>query len=55
MLEPLGIGHYVAEADLLAAPSRSVRSFAPPNWEKLQAVKRRYHPNDVFHHYLGLG
>jgi FAD/FMN-containing dehydrogenase len=51
---PLGIGHYVAEADLAAGPSRSIRSFAAPNWQRLQDLKRKHDPADLFHTYLGL-
>ena len=50
-LKPFTIGHYVGEADLLADRSRVERSFAPPNWERLQAVKRRFDPQGVFHSY----
>jgi len=48
-------GHYIAEAALDVSSSRSIRSFAAPNWEKLQALKRKHDPNAVFHTFLGLG
>jgi hypothetical protein len=47
-------GHYIAEAALDASPSRSSRSFAVPNWEKLQTLKLKHDPNAVFHTFLGL-
>ncbi|MCA1846503.1 MAG: ester cyclase, partial [Actinobacteria bacterium] len=53
-IEDRTVGHYVAEADLAAGPSRSTRSFAPENWERLGALKRRHDPDNVFHSYLGL-
>jgi FAD/FMN-containing dehydrogenase len=51
---PLSIGHYVAEADLAASPSRSVRSFAPAQWRRLRALRAEHDPQRVFHDYLGL-
>jgi FAD/FMN-containing dehydrogenase len=53
-VEPLTIGHYVAEADLLAGPSRSIRSFSVPNWQRLQDLRRKHDPTDLFHTFLGL-
>jgi FAD/FMN-containing dehydrogenase len=51
-LEPLAIGHYLAEADLLAADSRAQRSFAQPNWERLQELRRKVDPDAIFPSYL---
>lgn len=51
-VEPLGTGHYVAEADLTADVSRARLSFAPADWERLRALKARYDPENVFHSYL---
>jgi FAD/FMN-containing dehydrogenase len=51
-LEPLAIGHYLAETDLGAAASRAERSFAPPNWERLAELRRELDPDGVFPSYL---
>ena len=51
-IQPLGVGHYIAGADLLADPLRSVGSFAVPNWAKLQRLKRQYDPEDRFFSFL---
>ncbi|MBA4864176.1 FAD-binding oxidoreductase [Streptomyces sp. PSKA54] len=51
-VEPLGTGHYVAEADLTAAPSRAERSYTPEAWQRLQALRARYDPEGLFHTYL---
>ena len=51
-LEPLAIGHYLAETDLLAAASRAQRSFADRNWERLHELRRRVDPDGLFPSYL---
>jgi FAD/FMN-containing dehydrogenase len=51
-LQPLAIGHYVAEADLLAAGSRAERSFAQPNWDRLHELRRELDPEGLFPSYL---
>ncbi|TQK51005.1 FAD/FMN-containing dehydrogenase [Streptomyces sp. SLBN-118] len=52
-VEPLGTGHYIAEADLTADPSRARRSFSPSDWDRLERLKERYDPDNVFFSYLG--
>jgi FAD/FMN-containing dehydrogenase len=53
-LTPLAVGHYVAETDLLADPSRSARSFSPTAWERLTTTREGLDPQSLFHGYLGL-
>jgi FAD/FMN-containing dehydrogenase len=53
-VEPLGIGHYVAESDLLAAPTRAVGPFAQPQWQRLEQLRAQRDPDGGFHTYLGL-
>ena len=53
-LEPLSTGHYIAETDLPADPSRSTRSFGPASWERLSELRARHDPQGLFHSYLGL-
>jgi len=53
-LEPRAVGHYVAEADLLADRSRAINSYAPENWRRLQELRQRHDPTKLFHTYLGL-
>ncbi|MEE1754613.1 FAD-binding oxidoreductase [Streptomyces sp. SP18CS02] len=50
-VEPLGTGHYIAEADLTAASSRAERSFTADDWRRLRALRERYDPQGVFHAY----
>ncbi|MFI9271492.1 FAD-binding oxidoreductase [Kitasatospora sp. NPDC052896] len=51
-VEPFGTGHYIAEADLTADPSRARRSFTPSDWERLRALRTEYDPQGLFHSYL---
>ena len=51
-LEPLALGHYLAETDLTAAQTRAERSFAQPNWNRLQELRRDVDPDGVFPPYL---
>jgi FAD/FMN-containing dehydrogenase len=51
-VEPLGTGHYIAEADLTASPTRAERSFTPSDWQRLQTLRAQYDPEGVFHSYL---
>ncbi|WP_432093523.1 FAD-binding oxidoreductase [Streptomyces sp. bgisy100] len=51
-VEPLGTGHYIAEADLTAAASRAERSFSPADWQRLRALRAAYDPDGAFHSYL---
>lgn len=46
------IGHYLGEVDLTAGDSRAARSFAKPNWERLQKLRAQFDPDGVFHTYL---
>ncbi|MEU8589209.1 FAD-binding oxidoreductase [Streptomyces sp. NPDC048664] len=51
-VEPLITGHYVAETDLTAAPSRARRCFRPEAWRRLEELAARHDPGNVFHSYL---
>ncbi|WP_055588112.1 FAD-binding oxidoreductase [Peterkaempfera griseoplana] len=51
-VEPLTTGHYIAEADLTADPSRARRCFAPADWERLRRVRAAWDPQGAFHSYL---
>ena len=52
-LEPLAVGHYIGETNLLASPTRAADSFAPGVWERLQAVRQQYDPQGVFYGHVG--
>jgi FAD/FMN-containing dehydrogenase len=48
-LDPFAVGHYVGESDVVAKPARAELSFAPANWRRLQALRRKYDPDNIFH------
>jgi hypothetical protein len=50
-LEPLAMGRYVGESDIVANPSQVFNSYASSNWERLQAMREEYDPDRVFHSY----
>lgn len=52
-MDPRGSGsHYIAEADLEADASRSRRSYAPADWDRLTRLKAECDPANLFHSYL---
>jgi FAD/FMN-containing dehydrogenase len=51
-LDPFAVGHYVGESDILSDPARAERSFARTNWQRLQAFRRKYDPDALFHGYF---
>jgi len=54
LMEPFAIGHYVNESDLAADTNRSIRSYSPANWQRLQSLRKQYDPTNLFHTYIGL-
>jgi FAD/FMN-containing dehydrogenase len=52
-LEPITLGHYMGETDLLASPTRAAQSLAPGVWERLQTIRRRYDPQELFYGHIG--
>jgi FAD/FMN-containing dehydrogenase len=48
-LDSFATGHYVGEADIVADPARAERSFAKENWQRLQSLRLKYDPDDLFH------
>lgn len=51
-LEPFAVGHYIGESDITTVPSRAAASFAPAQWARLQALRRRVDPNGLFQAYF---
>jgi FAD/FMN-containing dehydrogenase len=50
-LEPLASAFYVGETDLLANPDRARRSFAKPNWTRINELRAVLDPDGLFHTY----
>ena len=55
LIDPFGKGHYVNEVEARRHPDRIRQCYTPEKWEHMQAVRRKYDPNGVFHTYLGHG
>jgi FAD/FMN-containing dehydrogenase len=47
-LDPFAVGHYVGESDIVSHPARAEKSFAPTNWQHLQALRQTYDPSGLF-------
>ena len=47
-LDRYAVGHYVGESNIAAEPRRAERSYARPNWERLQALRLKFDPDDLF-------
>lgn len=52
-LEPHASGFYVGETDLLASADRARRSFAEPNWLRINDLRIALDPEGLFHGYPG--
>lgn len=48
-LDPFTVGRYVGEADLARRPSQAEAAFAATSWMRLEAVRRRWDPDDTLH------
>lgn len=53
LLDPITVGHYIGETDLTADTNRARQCFAPPNWQRLQQIRKKYDPDGLFFDYLG--
>ena len=51
-LHPFKVGLYVGESDL-TKPDGPAQCFSQASWEKLQALKKKYDPDNLFFSYLG--
>ncbi len=52
MLDPFKVNYYIGETDLTMGADRTPRSFAPANWQRLQQLRKKYDPEDLFFDYL---
>jgi hypothetical protein len=49
VLDPFAVGHYVGESDIVPKPARAELSFARANWGRLQSLRQKHDPDDLFH------
>lgn len=54
-LEKVSQGHFINEADMLSNPTRTAGSFSPRHLAKLQELKRKHDPENLFFSYPGQG
>lgn len=47
-LEQTTLGHYIAEADLLASDARAPRSYTPASWQRLHEIRQAVDPAGIF-------
>jgi FAD/FMN-containing dehydrogenase len=52
MLDSFAVGHYVGESDIVAKPARAQQSFARANWQRLQSIRGKYDPENLFHEWF---
>lgn len=53
LMDPFADGFYINEIDGEGDPGRYRRCFTDANWERLQALRKKYDPRGLFHSYLG--
>jgi FAD/FMN-containing dehydrogenase len=53
LMYPFSKGHYINEIEAGRHPERIRECFSDVNWQRLQDLRRKYDPNNVFHTYLG--
>jgi FAD/FMN-containing dehydrogenase len=52
-MDPYAKGHYINEVEARRHPERIRQCFSAASWERLQALRRQYDPQGVFHSWLG--
>jgi FAD/FMN-containing dehydrogenase len=48
-IDRFAVGHYVGESDVVRDPMRAERSFSTSAWQRLQSIRRKYDPANLFH------
>ena len=54
LMDPFGEGHYVNEIEPSLTANRYRQCYTAANWERLEQLRKKYHPKGLFHHYLGV-
>jgi FAD/FMN-containing dehydrogenase len=53
ILKPFVCGRYLGESDILDDHSRAEDCFSPANWKRLQELRAKYDPAQLFHGFFG--
>jgi FAD/FMN-containing dehydrogenase len=53
LLQPFTEGHYIGETDIAQAPSRVPGCFAPSHWRRLQELRAKHDPDQLFQGFFG--
>jgi FAD/FMN-containing dehydrogenase len=48
-IDTFAVGHYVGESDIVSNPARAERSFTSISWQRLQSLRQKYDPDNLFH------
>ncbi len=48
-LDQFAVGHYVGESDIVSNSARAEASYAQASWQRLQALRQKYDPDQLFH------
>jgi FAD/FMN-containing dehydrogenase len=48
LLEPLAVGHYIGETDIVNHPEYAQRAYSAANWQRLQDLREKHDPDRVF-------
>jgi FAD/FMN-containing dehydrogenase len=49
LLQPFTQGHYIGETDIAEAPSRAPACFVSSHWRRLQELRAKHDPDQLFH------
>jgi FAD/FMN-containing dehydrogenase len=50
-IEPYAVGSYISEVDLSTGPDIARRCYSPASWQRLETLKAKYDPGNVFFGY----
>jgi hypothetical protein len=53
LLQPFTEGHYIGETDIAEAPSRAAACFAASHWRRLQELREKHDPDQLFQGFSG--
>ncbi len=51
LIEPFTMGYYIGETDIIKHPDHAKKAFSPENWARLEEVRRKYDPDNLFYRF----